>query len=184
MALLAAQTFAGCGNNNSTPDISGLATDSTMLTMAEAIDTYLTDTIGSLYTEADITVPVSEFVDTTATSYGDTLRVLGDFHVYRYRLAGDTLRTVSGGAHPGLFLLARTDGGYRVARFESVEDGAGNEASARRIFGQHYARFHEISSNHLRQDSLRLQQTARYARQHGLHATHLQDQGWPAVPLP
>ena len=36
------------------------------------------------------------------------VRVWGDFWVFNYNISGDTLKTVSGGDHPGLFHLVKT----------------------------------------------------------------------------
>ena len=40
-----------------------------------------------------------------------------------------------------------TKDGFEVTKFDEVADGAGNEASAKQIFGENYDAFHEINSN-------------------------------------
>ena len=110
--------------------------------------------------------------------------VWGDFWVFNYNLAGDTLKTVSGGNHPGLMHLKKTANGYEVTAFDAVEDGTGNLESAKRIFGDKFDSYQEISSLQEKREDMRLRFTADYVKEHGLSATMLQDYGWPAVALP
>ena len=98
---------------------------------------------------------------------------------------GDTLKTVSGGSHPGLFHVQKKGDNYTVTAFEQVEDGAGNEASARRIFGENYDEY--IGDNGCDQhgllEDIRYKTIKRYVKEHGLNVTMYKDYGWPAVPL-
>ncbi len=150
-----------------------------------AIDQYLTDSIGSQYAQGEFCVPVSNIIETKNTEKGDTLNVWGDFWVYNYRLASDTLKTVSGGAHPGMMSLnLLPDSTYRVVAFDGVADGSDYQPSARRIFGELFDTFQAISSDDKGRDSLRLATTAEYVGSHNIKATMLQDEGWPAVALP
>ena len=102
---------------------------------------------------------------------------------YSFNLVGDTLKTVSGGSHPGLFHVQKNDDNYTVTAFEQVEDGAGNEASARRVFGDYYESFHQINRNADEREAQRANDIAEYVKKHGLKASVYQDYGWPAVPL-
>ena len=114
----------------------------------------------------------------------DDILVWGDFWVFNYNLSGDTLKTVSGGDHPGLMHLKKVGNEYEISNFEVVEDGAGNLESAKRIFGDKYDSFQEVNGLVEKREDMRLRFTADYVKKHGLSATMLQDYGWPAVALP
>ena len=90
---------------------------------------------------------------------------------------------VSGGSHPGLIHLSKTDKGYEVTKFDQVADGAGNLESAKQIFGEKYEAFHAINSNGALRDSLRTEGLARYVKTHNIPVTMYQDYGWPAISL-
>ena len=109
---------------------------------------------------------------------------MGRFLGFHYNQSGDTLKTVSGGSHPGLMHLKKTDKGMEVTSFEVVEDGAGNLESAKRIFGDQYEAFHEVNSNQEKRESIRLQFIADYVKKNNLPVKMVQDYGWPAVELP
>lgn len=147
-----------------------------------AIDKYLVNTFGSQYTQGDICIPVSSYVDIDNTN-PDELLVLGDFWVFNFNLAGDTLKTVSGGNHPGLMHLKEKADSFEVIAFDQVEDGAGNLESAKRIFGDNYEAFHYVNGNDQVKDSIRTKAISDYVKKHGLSATMYQDYGWPAVKL-
>jgi hypothetical protein len=108
----------------------------------------------------------------------------GDFWVFNYDVAGDTLKTVSGGNHPGLMHLKKTDKGFEVTGFDAVEDGAGNMESAKRIFGDNFDAFWELNSNQEKREDVRLHFIADYVKKHNLTVKMVQDYGWPAVALP
>ena len=98
-----------------------------------AVNDYLVNVIGKNYAEAEYCIPCPILVSTDDGNKEDVL-VWGDFWVFNYDLSGDTLKTVSGGNHPGLMHLKKTANGYEVTAFDAVEDGAGNLESAKRIF--------------------------------------------------
>lgn len=148
-----------------------------------AVNDYLVNVIGKNYAEAEYCIPCLILVSTDDGNKEDVL-VWGDFWVFNYDLSGDTLKTVSGGNHPGLMHLKKTANGYEVTAFDAVEDGAGNLESAKRIFGDKFDSYQEISSLQEKREDMRLRLTADYVREHGLSATMLQDYGWPAVALP
>ena len=137
-----------------------------------AIEAYLT-TIGSQYAPGKVCIP-SYTVVAINDSDTDCIRVWGDWWVFNYNIAGDTLKCVSGGNHPGLMHLKQNNTHeWVVSSFDQVEDGSRNLPSAKRIFGDQQHR-----------DSVRLTQVAYYVQQHNLPVTMLQDYGWPAVELP
>ena len=148
-----------------------------------AVNDYLVNVIGKNYAEAEYCIPCPILVSTDDGNKEDVL-VWGDFWVFNYDLSVDTLKTVSGGNHPGLMHLKKTANGYEVTAFDAVEDGAGNLESAKRIFGDKFDSYQEISSLQEKREDMRLRLTADYVKEHGLSATMLQDYGWPAVALP
>ena len=148
-----------------------------------AIEAYLM-TIGSQYAPGKVCIP-SYTVVAINDSDTDCIRVWGDWWVFNYNIAGDTLKCVSGGNHPGLMHLKQNNTHeWVVSSFDQVEDGSRNLPSAKRIFGEYYDTFHKVNSDQHHRDSVRLLQVAYYVQQHNLPVTMLQDYGWPAVELP
>lgn len=149
----------------------------------KTVDDYLVNVIGKQYTQGDVCIPYNYLISTDNGNLDDIL-VWGDFYVFNYELSDNTLKTVSGGNHPGLMHVKQTDNGYEVVAFDVVEDGAGNLESAKRIFGRKFDSYQEICGLQEKREEIRLQLTADYVKAHGLSATMLQDYGRPAVALP
>ena len=194
--LICGVSLMGCGNKNAKEQhhkrtnekekvVKTKEADRTDEIMAcnDAVDDYLVNVIGKQYAEGEICIPYPFVVSTDDGNWED-VKVWGDFWVFNYNLVGDTLKTVSGGNHPGLIHLKKTDNGFEVTEFEAVEDGAGNMESAKRIFGDKYECYQEISSLDEKREQERLRFTSDYVKKHNLSATMLQDYGWPAVKLP
>ena len=148
-----------------------------------AVNDYLVNVIGKNYAEAEYCIP-SPFIISSDEGNKDDVLVWGDFWVFNYDISGDTLKTVSGGNHPGLMHLKRTDKDFEVTNFEVVEDGEGNMESAKRIFGDKFDAFWEVNSNQEKRESIRLQFIADYVKKNNLPVKMVQDYGWPAVALP
>jgi hypothetical protein len=148
-----------------------------------AVNDYLVNVIGKNYAEAEYCIP-SPFIISTDEGNKDDVLIWGDFWVFNYDISGDTLKTVSGGNHPGLMHLKKTDKGFEVTNFEVVEDGEGNMESAKRIFGDKFDAFWEVNSNQEKRESIRLQFIADYVKKNNLPVKMVQDFGWPAVALP
>ena len=148
-----------------------------------AIENYLTTNTASSYAPAEISIPCYTVV---ATQDGDTadIRVWGDWWVFNYNVAADTLKTVSGGNHPGVFHIKKTGTEYTVTAFEQVEDGAGFMPSAKRIFGNYLDLYQTTASNNTLRDSVRTAAIAHYAKKNRLKISLYQDFGRPAVALP
>ena len=148
-----------------------------------AVEDYLVTEIGRNYAEGDVCIPSPCVLN---ANYGnmDDILICGDFWVFNYNLSGDTLKTVSGGNHPGLMHLKQTVSGVEVTDFEVVEDGAGNEESAKKIFGENYDAFRLINSDEEKREAVRRRFVADFVKKHNLSATMIQDYGWPAEPLP
>ena len=149
--------------------------------LRNAISDYLAKEIGSQYSPGDVCVPVLMIVSTEEKDADNTL-VWGDFWVFNYNLSHDTLKTVSGGNHPGLMTLHKEGNGYAVTSFEQTEDGAGYEASARRVFGEHYDVYQNMHSNANVREAVRKEQL-KYWCVFNSKARYYQDFGWPAVEL-
>ena len=150
--------------------------------LRDAISDYLVKEIGSQYLQGELCVPVLMMVSTEEPDDVQKL-VWGDFWVFNYNIAGDTLKTVSGGNHSGCMLLQRKNGALVVTSFEQTEDGARNEISAKRIFGKHYDVYQNMHSNQDVREAVRHEQLKEYARRNGLSVRYYQDYGWDAVVL-
>ena len=145
--------------------------------MRQAISDYLVSEIGEHYLKGEICIPTLMMV------HEDSLSVYGDFWVLWYNQAGDTLKCVSGGNHSGLMTLEKKDGIYKVLSFEQTVDGAGNEASARRIFGSYFDIYQNMHSNEQVREAVRREQLAEYVKQNNLPVRYYQDYGWHAVKI-
>lgn len=189
--LICGASLVSCGNNNTKEQPKETQVEpvqvETVVSDAElcgaAVNDYLVNMIGKNYAEAEYCIPCP-FVVSTDDGNKDDVLVWGDFWVFNYDIAGDTLKTVSGGSHPGLMHLKKTENGFEVTGFDSVEDGAGNMESAKKIFGDNFDAFWEINSNAEKREDMRLHFIADYVKEHNLPVKLLQDFGWPAVELP
>ena len=143
----------------------------------EAIGEYLVSQIGAYYLQGELCVPTLMLVAESDTC------VFGDFWINWYNQSGDTLKSVSGGNHAGRMSLCYDGGKPCVTAFEQTVDGAGNEASAKRIFVEHYDVYQNIHSNDDVRDAARLNQLREYVRVHNLPVHYYQDYGWDAVEI-
>ena len=148
-----------------------------------AIERYLVNKFGSKYLEGEYCIPFQTVVAVDERNADDIL-VWGDFWVFNYNLDGDTLKTVSGGSHPGLMHIKQTDTGFEVTSFDQVEDGSKYLPSAKKIFGDKYNNFHAINSDEQRRERHRAEVLATYVQEHNIFATKYQDYGWPEKDLP
>lgn len=186
--ICAALLFAACNNSqeqqNPADEQNPTATDPALTEksqeqiLRDAISDYLVKEIGSQYAQGKLCIPVLTMVATEEQDADHSL-VWGDFWVFNYNLAGDTLKTVSGGNHSGCMTVQKQDGTFTITSFEQTVDGAGYEASAKRIFGQYYDKFQKVQSD----QAARKEQLKEYVSQHGLNARCYQDYGREAVEL-
>lgn len=153
------------------------------LTIEQVVDQYIVDTFGKQYSQAEVCIP-QQIVVATDENDAQDIKVWGDFWVFNYNTAGDTLKTASGGSHPGLMHLKKGDKGYEVTGFDQVGDGSQFEPTAKKIFGDKYDAFMKMHSNDKDREQNRAQGIAKYAKAHDLKVTMYQDYGWPAVKLP
>ena len=142
-----------------------------------AISDYLVKEIGEQYRKGELCIPMMIMV------HEEDEFCLGDFWVLWYDQVGDTLKCVSGGNHSGLMTLNKEGGQCKVTSFEQTVDGAGNEASAKRIFGDYFDIYQNIHSNERVREAVRQEQLREYVKKHNLNVKYYQDYGWPAVEL-
>ena len=142
-----------------------------------AIGEYLVSEIGELYAKGELCIPTMVMIHEEEGLF------MGDFWVMWYNLAGDTLKCVSGGNHAGAMTLNKECGKYKVTGFEQTVDGAGNIASAKRIFGSYYDIYENVHSNEQVREAVRNEQLGVYVRSHNTKVHYYQDYGWPAVEI-
>lgn len=150
--------------------------------LRDAIGDYLMNEMGQHYQQGTFCVPTIMIVDYEQAD-SDYVPVLCDCWVEWYNQEGDTLKCVSGGNHSGLMNINYKNGKYTVSSFEQTVDGAGNDASARRIFGIHYDIYQNIHSNPDVRTAARQMQLRNYLDRHHITAHYYQDYGWPAVKI-
>lgn len=143
----------------------------------QAISDYLVSEIGEQYQKGEVCIPVLMMV------HEEDELFMGDFWVLWYNLSGDTLKCVSGGNHAGCMAMSKADGKYTVTSFEQTVDGAGNVASAKRIFGSYYDIYENIHSSDNVRKAVRRMQLQEYVKRHQIDVHYYQDYGWPAEEL-
>ena len=150
--------------------------------LRDAISDYLIKEIGMQYRQGELCIPTLMIVSAQEIST-DQAWVWGDFWIWWYNQEGDTLMTVSGGNHSGLMTIQQQDGKFSVLSFEQTVDGAGNDASARRIFRSHYDIYQNMHSNQDVREAVRREQLTEYVKSHNLNISYYKDYGWDAVKL-
>ncbi|MBQ7213506.1 MAG: hypothetical protein IJS25_03120 [Bacteroidales bacterium] len=150
-------------------------------TYLSAICRYMTE-IGTEYAQGEYCIPYFLIV-AADTASRDDIRVWGDFWVENYNLSGDTLKTVSGGSHPGCMHVKKTGDKYAVTQFDAVGDGSAFTSTAKAIFGDHYDALIALSANDDAKKAARTKSIIDYASANDLRVSCYQDFGWPAVKL-
>lgn len=191
--LLGGSVLVGCQNKNEQAKPEQKAKEESVTkskdeakkpkSVISVVDDYMVDEFGKQYLQGDVCIPSNIIISHDSGNAEDIL-VWGDFWVFNYEIAGDTLKTVSGGNHPGLMHLRTTDDGYEVTKFDAVEDGSENLPSAQRIFGDKFDAYQKICGAAEKREDVRLRNIADYVKKHKLKVTMVQDYGWPAVELP
>lgn len=146
------------------------------------ITSFLIEEFGTKYTQGDLCIPVLMIV-AEEDCETEIAWVWGDFWVFNYKIAGDTLKTISGGNHPCRLQISELADSLYVMGYDPVEDGAGNDKSAREIFGKHYDVYQNMHSNEQVREAVRKEQLSEYVKQNGLPYRYYQDYGWPTVEL-
>ncbi len=142
-----------------------------------AISDYLVSEIGEQYQKGELCIPTLMMI------HEEDGLFMGDFWVMWYNIVGDTLKCVSGGNHAGSMTMSKEDGKYKVTGFEQTVDGAGNVASAKRIFGSYYDIYENVHSSEQVREAVRKGQLQEYVKRNNLKVRYYQDYGWPAVEL-
>ena len=106
-----------------------------------AISDYLLREIAPYYMQGELCVPSLMMVHEEDTC------VWGDFWVFWYKIEEDTLKTISGGSHPGMMTLRYENNQPQVVNFERVEDGSRFMPTAKRIFARY---LHEYACQRVR----------------------------------
>lgn len=148
----------------------------------QAISDYMLREIAPFYQQGELCLPTLMMV-AEEDCETEHMFVYGDFWVYWYNISGDTLKTVSGGNHAGRMTISEAGDSLYVAAFWQTEDGAGNDASAQRIFGSHYDIYQNMHSNESVREAVRREQLYEYVQQNGLNVHYYQDYGWDAKEL-
>lgn len=146
-----------------------------------AIRRYMTE-IGSSYAPGEHCIPYSMIVG-TETENPDDIRIWGDFWVENYDQAADTLKSVSGGSHPGCMHVKKTGDGFEVTAFDAVGDGSDFNPTAKAVFGERYEAFMALYSDDDAKRAARIQSILDYAAANNLDISYYQDYGWPAVKI-
>lgn len=142
-----------------------------------AISDYLVSEIGEQYQKGELCIPTLMMI------HEEDGLFMGDFWVMWYNVVGDTLKCVSGGNHAGAMTMSKEDGKYKVAGFEQTVDGAGNVASAQRIFGSYYDIYENVHASDRVREAVRQEQLKEYVKRNNLNVHYYQDYGWPAVEI-
>ncbi|MCR4664159.1 MAG: hypothetical protein K5660_02195, partial [Paludibacteraceae bacterium] len=125
-------------------------------TLRQTIRDYLVSQIGSQYLQGELCFPTLLIV------YETDSFVLGDFWVEWFNRSNDSLCFVSGGNHSGKIAFSYDNNQPYITSFLQTVDGAGNDASARRIFGEYYDIYCNIHSNPDVRDAAREEQMNEY----------------------
>lgn len=183
--LLGWVSLAGCRNQSAQP-AGEAAQDSVetaeLPTYFTAIDDYLVAELGSQYAKGEYCVPLHMIVGVDESNPDDIL-VWGDFWVFNYDQVDDTLKTVSGGSHPGLMHVRQVENAFEVTAFDQVEDGSQFLPTAKRIFADKFDAFSTIHSDDQQREQLRNEVLSDYVKKHHLQVSMYQDYGWPAKSL-
>ena len=154
----------------------------------QAVCDYLSQIGASMYSPANVSIPVTEIIDIDESN-PDDIKVWGDFWVYNYNLNGTTLKVESGGCMPGVMHVKKNAQPYmpvsfEVMSFEQVTDGGGMEESAKKLFGDKYDKFAAVLSHGRdKVEATRARMILDYVNAFRLSITHYQDYGGEPVKL-
>ncbi len=159
------------------------AAEAVQETYFQAIDQYLTGTIGSQYSPGEVCIPYHDYISVDE-SRQDDIQVWGSYWVDNYNVVGDTLMFVSGGSHPGKMHVNQDEAGhFTVTGFDAVGDGSEFLPTAKVIFGDRFEDFQAALSDQTHREAVRKAAIAAYVEKHGLSVKVYKDYGWPAVEI-
>lgn len=141
---------------------------------------HMVEVVGKEYAEGEVSIPSVNIFHVDYTPEDEVL-VYGDFWVFNYNVNGDTLECVSGGNHPGIMHVNKTD--YTVTAFDQAADGEDFESSAKELFGDKYEDFMAVYSDSDAKDELRTITVSDYVNLNGLDIKYYHDEGWDPVEL-
>ena len=108
--ILGGSVLVGCQNKNEKVKPEQKATEENVAksqdevvepkSVAMVVDDYMVNEFGKQYLQGDVCIP-SNFIISQDNGNAEDVLVWGDFWVFNYNQSGDTLKTVSGGSHPG-----------------------------------------------------------------------------------
>lgn len=172
--IVATTMLLSCGN----------PADKKTETCFTAIDKYLSEVIGSQYAPGEVCIP-SQRIIAVDDSNPDDIQVWGDFWVDNFKVAGDTLVSVSGGNHAGKMHVKKSgEGRFLVTGFDAVGDGNTFLPTAKAIFGDRFEEFLKVNSDQDGREEARKSAIAAYVSLHNLPVKVYKDYGWPAVTIP
>ena len=175
MELINGQWLMSDFDNHKADCIRYIAINRKQQAVRQAISDYLLREIAPYYLQGEICVPSLMMVREEDSC------VWGEFWVFWYNISGDTLKTVSGGSHPGKMILTYANNQPQVVDFERVEDGSRFMPTAKRIFGDYLDIFMNMHSNESVREAVRREQLYEFVQQHNLSVHYYQDYGWEAV---
>lgn len=176
--------LTSCHHGGSNEQLAEVADEIRQGDCEDVIIAYLNDSIAAQYSPGEVSIPCIQVVELDQSHPDDSVVVWGDFWVFNYNVVGDTLKMVSGGAHPGkMTVKPSSEGGLVVTAFDRVGDGSNYLPSAKRIFGDKYDAFQAIYSDAEKREQARAAQIADYVKVNNLPVKYYQDYGWPAKEL-
>ena len=140
----------------------------------------MVEEIAPQYAEGEISIPTVEIFHVDYTPEDEVI-AFGSFWVENYNVNGDVLECVSGGNHPGVMHVSKSD--YTVTAFDQVGDGSEFEPTAKELFGEHYDDFMAVYSDSDKRNEDRKITVSDYVNMNGLDINYYQDYGWDPVEL-
>lgn len=156
-----------------------------------AVLRWMEENPATYYDTGDYYIPAPVVFYTDDTDPAD-IRIWGNFWVFRYDLEDGNLLMQSGGEHPGLLHLKKSEDdvlGYEATDFEAVQDGSDYDSSLKEICGKApaeagdlYAQYSSAADDGTN-DAVREEYLRMYADQVPFPIVSYQDPGWDPVLL-
>lgn len=143
---------------------------------------YIVSEFGKHFDKADASIPEIYLVATEVSTDGD-VTAYGDFFLENFDVKGDTLESVSGGDFAGVMYMTKDGDGYKVVKFDQVEDGEGYTESAKKLFGDYYEAYAKYTSDDDAKKKVQTEAIKNYVKENNLKVTQYQEFGWEPVAL-
>lgn len=137
-----------------------------------------------MFEAQDVMVPAFVIADFDESNDQD-IRIWANLWIFNYKLNGDNLECINGGANPCLLHVKRSSEspkGYEIFSVDEVTDGAGYQEDIRRICENDEERMNILNS-HEQMEEQRKQLLEMYVTNYGLPIKSYQDYGWDKVVL-